>query len=204
MVEQAISAHEFERLLAPFVKTSERIAVAVSGGPDSMALTFLVKQLKTSEGLLALIVEHGLRDESAQEAAEVATRLRAMEIETEILPWRHDGVKSRVHVKAREARYGLLIDACKRHGITTLALAHHAGDQAETILMRFAKGSGIDGLAGMSAVTEVDGVRLVRPLLGKPKARLIATCEAHHIVYVTDPSNEADKYARGRLRRVLP
>ncbi|MDD3182428.1 MAG: ATP-binding protein, partial [Alphaproteobacteria bacterium] len=83
-------------------------------------------------------------------------------------------------------------------------LAHHAGDQAETILMRFAKGSGIDGLAGMSAVTEVDGVRLARPLLGEPKARLIATCEAHHIVYVTDPSNEADKYARGRLRRVLP
>lgn len=204
MAEDALTPDLVEKKLAPLVRAGERVAVAVSGGPDSMALAFLLAQTAGVQSLLALIVEHGLREESAQEAAEVAARLRAMGIETEILPWAHDEVKSRVHVRARDARYGLLIAACKQRGITTLALAHHADDQAETILMRFAKGSGIDGLAGMAPVSMMDGVRLVRPLLDVPKARLVATCEAHGLVYVTDPSNAADKYARGRLRRVMP
>jgi tRNA(Ile)-lysidine synthase len=154
--------------------------------------------------VLALIVEHGLRAESAQEAADVAARLCAMGIETEILPWTHDAVTSRVHVRARDARYRLLVEACKRRGIAKLFLAHHADDQAETVLMRFAKGSGIDGLAGMKDITDFEGIRLIRPFLTLRKDNLVALCEANNIVYVTDPSNEADKYARGRLRKVMP
>lgn len=205
MVETAFSVEIFAALLSPFVaKENKPLAVAVSGGPDSMALAFLSAKTVGAKNLLALIVEHGLRDESAREAAAVAQNLRALGIETEILPWTHDEVKSRVHVRARDARYGLLIEACKRRGIDTLLIAHHADDQAETVLMRFAKGSGIDGLAGMEPVTVVEGVRLVRPLLAVPKARLIATCEANGVPFVIDPSNATAKYARGRLRRVMP
>jgi len=242
MNNDPLTQEHFAALIAPYVAAGECVAVAVSGGPDSMALAFcLLRYLKQSSpiqpkssqrrlgshfllnenktngmpafagmteknalNLTALIVEHGLRAESADEASAVAANLRGMGIETEILPWVHDEVKSRVHVRARMARYGLLIAACKKRGIGTLLLAHHADDQAETILMRFAKGSGIDGLAGMDAITEVDGVRLVRPLLDVPKARLLAICAAYDIPFVTDPSNVSQKYARGRLRRVLP
>ncbi len=127
-----------------------------------------------------------------------------MGVEVEILSWQHDPIESRIHVKAREARYALLLEACHRGGIKTLFFAHHADDQAETVLMRFAKGSGIDGLAGMSSRSEKEGVMLVRPFLSLPKARLLATCEANAIPFVTDPSNEKEKYARGRLRQVMP
>jgi len=185
----------------------ERVAVAVSGGPDSMALAFCLKRYggEGADGrLLGLIVEHGLRDESAAEAAAVAARLEAMGIEARILPWVHEVVESRIHVRARDARYALLLQACREVGIRHLFLAHHAGDQAETILMRFAKGSGIDGLAGMALATSMGDVTLWRPLLEVPKARLEATCAAAGIAFVTDPSNEKDKYARGRLRRLGP
>lgn len=199
-----ITPEGFAPLIAPYVVAGERVAVAVSGGPDSMALAFCLMRHLGPERLTALIVEHGLRAESADEAKTVAGRLASLGIETEILPWVHGEVKSGVHVKARSARYGLLIDACKRRGIDKLFLAHHANDQAETVLMRFAKGSGIDGLAGMDAVTTMDGVHLIRPLLHVPKASLLETCRANDIAYVVDPSNEAKKYARGRLRRVMP
>jgi tRNA(Ile)-lysidine synthase len=146
--------------------------------------------------------EHGLRPESAEEAALVKKRLEALGIEAEILPWLHGPVQTKIHVEARKARYALLLDACRRHGLKTLFLAHHRDDQAETILMRLAKGSGVEGLSGMAPVTERDGVRLVRPFLNVPKAQLVALCEAEGVAYVVDPSNEKEKYARGRLRRV--
>lgn len=176
-----------------------RVAVAVSGGPDSMALVWGAKA--AGYDVLALIVEHGLRAESAQEACTVCDRLAAMGIEAIILPWQHEAIKSRVHVRARAARYALLIEACKARGHDTLLLAHHRDDQAETVLMRFAKGSGLAGLAGMAVRTKWDGITLVRPLLDVAKAQLLATCQAQGIPYVTDPSNESDHYARGRLRR---
>lgn len=213
MNSEEITQTEFAALVAPFVQSGEKIAVAVSGGPDSMALAvclaeYLAKESvvdqKPNQSLCAFIVEHGLRAESAHEAQTVALRLQTRGIETEILPWQHDKIESRIHVQARDARYALLIEACKRHGIRKLFLAHHADDQAETVLLRFAKGSGIDGLAGMHEVSELEGIQLLRPFLGVRKARLIATCLAHKIPVVIDPSNEAEKYARGRLRRVMP
>lgn len=207
MVASTLGTEDFAALIAPYIASGEKVAVAVSGGPDSMALAFCLQRYVGQAGatnLTALIVEHGLRPESAQEAQTVAERLSVMGIEAHILPWHHDGIDNRVHVRARAARYRLLLDACKARGIAKLFLAHHADDQAETILMRFAKGSGIDGLAGMEAVKEVEGVQLIRPFLSLPKVRLIATCEVQAIPFITDPSNEADKYARGRLRRMMP
>jgi len=204
MANAPLSPVCFAALMKACGDVGARVGVAVSGGPDSVALAFCLHRMLGTGNVKALIVEHGLRTESADEAADVAARLRSMGIETEILPWAHEAITSRVHVRARTARYGLLLEACKRLGLASLCFAHHADDQAETILMRFAKGSGIDGLAGMEAVTQLDGVSLVRPLLSVPKASLIATCEANNLAYVIDPSNEGEKYARGRLRRILP
>lgn len=184
--------------MAPF--QGRPVAIAVSGGVDSMALAFCLK--RAGVDVHGLIVEHGLRDESAAEAKTVAQRLEGMGVPATILPWIHDGVKSRIHVEARNARYKLLVKTCHTQKITKLFVAHHQDDQAETILMRFSKGSGVDGLAGMAVTSEHDGVQIVRPLLGLPKARLVATCKENNIPFVTDPSNEKECYARGRLRRV--
>jgi tRNA(Ile)-lysidine synthase len=198
-----LTATEFAALLPSDL--GDVVAVAVSGGPDSMALALLTHAWATAhhKKILALIVEHGLRENSATETATVATWLAAHKIDYLILPWQHDAVTRAIQQTAREARYALLAKACKRHGIYDLLLGHHADDQMETLLLRVAKGSGIDGLAGMRATSMQHGLRLVRPLLTISKARLIATCTHHQQAFVSDPSNEAQKFARGRLRQTM-
>lgn len=204
MDETPLTPRDFAMLLAPFIGGEQRVAVAVSGGPDSMALAWGAAQALGAARIKAFIVDHALRACSAEEAAQTKQRLTSMGIGSEILRWEHGAITSRIHVEARRARYGLLIEACKKQGLDRLLLAHHADDQAETILMRLAKGSGPEGLAGMAGESLQDGIRLVRPLLGISKARLLATCATHVIPFATDPSNASDKYARGRLRRVMP
>ena len=205
-----LGAQEFAVLIegfAPF-PSPLRIAVAVSGGPDSMALAFYAErwlQMRNDgSALLVLIVDHALRPESAAEASSTRKALAKIGIEAEILSWQHPPVISRLHETARKERYRLLCEACRRHGIRDLLLAHHREDQAETILMRLAKGSGIDGLAGMKAQKIFEGVRILRPLLTIAKERLAATCAMSGLPFVSDPSNQSQKFARGRLRRVLP
>lgn len=201
-----LTFEEFARLLESFPGGIKSFAAAVSGGPDSMALAFHLKRWAedNSAEMMAFIVDHKLRPESSAEADLVKKRLLEHGIKTEIICWEHEKILSKIHVKAREARYRLLLQACKERGIENLFFAHHRDDQAETILMRFAKGSGIEGLAGMDRISFKDGIRIMRPLLFVPKERLIATCEKFGIEYVTDPSNEKEMYARGRLRRVMP
>ncbi len=185
----------------------ERFALAVSGGPDSMALALCARLWceKNHHPLpQAFIVDHALREESAAEAALVRQRLQALGITAEVLLWQHEAVTSAIHSSARRARYQLLLNACRCHKITSLLFAHQREDQAETILMRFAKGSGVDGLAGMAAESVKEGIRILRPFINQSKQRLIATCDAAGISYVTDPSNKAQKFARGRLREVMP
>ncbi len=198
-----IESEEFASLVEAFAPLSSKLALAVSGGPDSMALAYCAKRWGQRD-LVALIVEHGLRPESPTEAVEVKKRLEAMGIETEVFTWKHEDIHGRIHEKAREARYALLLEGCRRHSASDLLLAHHLGDQAETVLMRLAKGSGIDGLAGIPPQNTRDGVRLLRPFLRMPKGRLIATCDAAGIPFVTDPSNASEKYARGRIRKIMP
>lgn len=204
--EKPVESDAFAALMEPLNVKGARLAVAVSGGPDSMALAWCLKRWATAHNraVTALIVDHQLRPESGEEAATVRERLETLGIETVLLRWEHEPVVSRMHVEARKARYDLLLEACRQRGIADLFLAHQREDQAETILMRFAKGSGIDGLAGMAHVTVRDGVRLLRPFLGTSKERLIATCAAAGLVAVADPSNEKTLYARGRLRQVMP
>ena len=173
-----------------FAPDEQTVAVAVSGGPDSMALAVLSRDWATAQGksIVALIVDHALRPESGHEAAETKARLNAINIPADILLWQHEPITSKFHIQARIARYDLMLAACRTKGIKTIMLAHHRDDQAETIMMRIAKGSGIEGLAGMATVTMLDDVRLIRPVIQTTKERLVATCDAAKTPYVTDPS----------------
>jgi tRNA(Ile)-lysidine synthase len=199
-----VSFSEAMKAFAPF-EPRPLIAVAVSGGPDSIALLLLLDRWARECGgsVIGLTVEHGLRPESAAEAHQVGQWLAARGIEHEILPWDGDKPASGIQSAARAARYDLLAGACAQRGILNLAAAHHADDQAETVLLRRQAQSGDDGLAGMSAARSLGAVRLIRPLLGWPKAALIQTCADFGQSFVEDPSNDADYYARAPLRRLL-
>jgi tRNA(Ile)-lysidine synthase len=148
----------------------------------------------------ALTVDHGLRPTSAAEARQVAAWLKARGIDHHVLTWTGPKPVTGIQEAAREARYRLLGDWCRAAGALHLLLAHHQDDQAETVALRLARGSGADGLAGMAPVRELTGLRLLRPLLGVPKARLLATLEVAGQAWLEDPSNLAPAFARSRLR----
>jgi tRNA(Ile)-lysidine synthase len=178
------------------------IAVAVSGGPDSLALTILADRWARERGgqLMALTVDHRLRPESAEEARVLGGWLAARGIAHQVLVWTDPKPASGIQEAARAARYGLLGGWCRERGCLHLLTAHHREDQAETYLIRRRAGSGVDGLAGMSAVREMPGMRLVRPLLAVPKARLVALLAAEGQPFLSDPSNRNPAFERAWLR----
>jgi tRNA(Ile)-lysidine synthase len=183
-------------------ETAPFVAVAVSGGSDSLALAILADRWARRRGgeICALTVDHRLRPESGAEIVRLRAWLSARGIRHEILVWEGDKPASGIEEAARAARYRLLGGWCRAHGCLHLVTAHHREDQAETHLIRRAAHSGAAGLAGMSAIRELDGCRLLRPLLGIAKARLIATLEVERQPFLTDPSNHDPAFARGRLR----
>jgi tRNA(Ile)-lysidine synthase len=189
---------------APF-ESEPVVAVAVSGGPDSLALLLLLDVWSREQGgsVLALTVDHALRPESAAEAAQVSAWAAARGIQHETLSWVGEKPGAGIQAAARAARYRLLSEACAARGILNLALAHHAGDQAETVLFRRERGSGPAGLAGMPLTRSLGAVRLIRPLMAWPKAALIDTCEYFDQPFFEDPSNSSERYARTALRRRL-
>ena len=178
------------------------IAVAVSGGPDSMALMLLADRWARGRDGRAwgLTVDHGLRRDSAGEARIVASWLGARAIPHRILRWTGTKPSSGIQEAAREARYRLLAGWCREQGALHLFIAHHLQDQIETHLIRRRAGSGVDGLAGMSAVRELEGCRLVRPLLATPRERLAALLAAEGQPFLRDPSNLNPLFERARLR----
>lgn len=180
------------------------IAVACSGGPDSMALTLLAHQWAREHGvsLLALIVDHGLRATSADEARQTQQWLQQRHIPSEILSLSLL-TGSRLQERARHARYDALLNACRRHAIPFLLLGHHADDQAETVLFRLARGSGLNGLCGMAVKQQRQGIELLRPLLSVSKAVLLRYCELQHQPWILDPSNSHPAFARTSLRHIL-
>lgn len=199
-----LTAESFAALMAPFAPFESQpvLAVAVSGGRDSLALALLADEWARARGgrILALIVDHGLRAAAADEAAATRDLLCRHGIAAEILRWRGAKPAHGVQAAARAARYRLLFDACRARGILHLLVAHHAGDQAETIAMRAQRGSGPDGLAGMSALVERPEARLLRPLLGVARADLTASLTARGIAWIDDPSNADLRFERARLR----
>lgn len=182
------------------------IAVALSGGGDSMALSFLLSRWAVQHGktLHALTVNHGLRPEAAAEARQVASWVKPWGIVHKILNWTGDKPATRIQEEARAARYRLMAAYCQKNKISVLFLAHHANDQAETILFRLAKGSGLDGLSGMSERQGFSSkLTLVRPLLDVTHEQLLTTCKSAKIDWVEDKSNVSDRYARIRLRKSM-
>ena len=194
----------FAALMAPFEPFEARpvVAVAVSGGRDSLALAILAHEWAVERGgeVIALTVDHALRPEAAEEAAATQAFLNRRGISGEILHW--DGPKPvrGLQAAARTARYRLLLDACRHRGILHLLVAHHADDQAETVTMRAARDSGPDGLAGMAAVIEHRDARLLRPLLGVRREHLTAFLESRRFAWIDDPSNTDPRFERARLR----
>lgn len=202
-----VNAAEFASLIEPLgpFEPSPTVAVAVSGGADSLALALLTSAWAAARGgcAVALTVDHGLRPESAAEAEQVGRWLAALNIEHHILNWAGEKPRTGVQSAARDARYRLLFDHCRGRGILHLLTAHHQEDQAETVLLRLARGSGMDGLSGMAPHRAAGPVRLLRPLLSVDPARLRATCAAAAQAWVDDPSNAHSRFARPRLRKVV-
>jgi tRNA(Ile)-lysidine synthase len=193
------------RSLGPF-EPAPHVAVGCSGGGDSMALTLLLHQwCAAREGqVTALIVDHRIRPESADEADRVAAWLSGRGIENQVLTRPDEPLRGNLQAAARDARYALLSAYCAKAGILHLALAHNLEDQAETVLLRLARGSGVDGLAAMAPVTERPELRLLRPLLDVPRARLRATLQAAGQAFIEDPRNEEAAFKRVRLRQLAP
>ena len=186
-------------------ESSPHIAVAVSGGADSMALALLVARWANSLGgrTTGLIVDHGLRPGSAADARQVAGWLDRRGIESRILKWRGEKPETGIQAAARDARYRLLTAWCRRHDVYHLLVGHHLEDQAETFVLRLERGSGLDGLAAMPVVTELPWYRIVRPLLGLTRAELRDFLAAENQDWIEDPSNCDTAFSRVRVRRAL-
>ena len=192
-------------MFAP-LEGARSLLIAVSGGPDSTALLLMAAEWAARRGgrtVAAATVDHGLRPESAAEANAVAELSARLGVPHATLVWRGAKPSSRVQERAREARYRLLVDHARAIGADAIATAHHADDQAETVLFRLMRGSGVAGLAGMEAVTRRDGATIVRPLLGVAKSALVAFCRARGAAFADDPSNADPRYARTRLRALI-
>lgn len=187
--------------LGPF-EPRPRVAVAVSGGPDSVALAVLARDWTAARGgaAVALIVDHRLRPESGAEAKTTRDRLATRSIPATILPIAGLEPGPALAARARGARYAALEAACRQQGIAHLLLGHHAADQAETVLLRALSGSGSHGLAGMAALVERPSVRLLRPVLDVPPRRLRAFLIKTGAEWVEDPSNTDRRATRPRIR----
>jgi tRNA(Ile)-lysidine synthase len=189
------------------------LVLAVSGGPDSTALMWLAARwrdgLKQQPKLIAVTIDHGLRKASVREAQAVRKLAAKLKVEHRTLRWTGKKPKTGIQEAARNARYRLLAKAARDAGAMHLLTAHTLDDQAETVLFRLARGSGVSGLRGMLSLSPVPAcgereVALLRPLLSVPKARLIATLKAAKIGYAVDPSNADPRFTRPRLRKLMP
>lgn len=199
----AVTDRELTALFSD-LETFDRVLLAVSGGPDSTALLLLAqrwrKARKHGPELWAATVDHRLRRESKAEAAAVAALARRLGVRHQTLVWSGKKPARGLQQAARDARYALLIALARKLGAGALVTAHTLDDQAETLLMRLARGSGLSGLGGIRPKSERDGFTLLRPLLGVPKARLIATLRRARISFAEDPSNKDPRFLRPRLR----
>jgi tRNA(Ile)-lysidine synthase len=203
--EQPLAQSDFAAAFAG-LEVASHLLVAVSGGPDSTALLGgLAAWAPASRRPCITIatVDHGLRPESRAEAESVAAFTRSLGLPHAILTWAGRKGRNVSQEAARRARYGLLVAHAREISATHLLTAHTLDDQAETLMLRLAAGSGLSGLAGMRREVARGGMRHVRPLLDFPKSRLVATCRARGWSFIDDPYNEEMRFARVRWRRTL-
>ncbi len=209
---------EADRLFADLGDESA-LVLAVSGGADSTALLYLLarwrKRHKPSPELHAVTIDHGLRPQSRREASDVKRIAAQLGVVHRTMRWTGEKPLTGLQEKARAERYRLLLAAAHRAGARCVITAHTLDDQAETVLFRLARGSGLAGIGAMARVSHAGfhapvmrGVKgspaLVRPLLGVAKARLVATLHAAGIAHVEDPSNDDPRFARVRWRKLAP
>jgi len=183
------------------------LGVAVSGGPDSIALLLLARSA-CKDNIRAATIDHGLRPESMAEAAFVADICARLGVPHDTLHVAPGRKGASLQSRARAQRYGALAAWARDRGIPAIATAHHIEDQAETLVMRLARGSGVSGLAAVRARSPVPGAQspasqLIRPLLSWRRAELAAIVEAARISPVQDPSNADERFDRARIRRRL-
>jgi tRNA(Ile)-lysidine synthase len=203
----AITVSQAKSLFADW-KSAPAIVLAVSGGPDSIALMWLAarwrRALTRGPRLIAVTVDHGLRRAAAREARDVKRLAKELDLLHRTLRWRGAKPKTGLPAAARAARYRLLAEVARASGATHILTAHTRDDQAETLLMRMLRGSGIAGLAAMARQSKRDGVWLARPLLDVPKSQLIATLNKAKIAFAADPTNRDTRFTRPRLRALMP
>lgn len=181
------------------------LGLALSGGSDSTAMLHLMARAAPGAGvrLRAVTVNHGLRAEAADEAAEVGRICAAFGVPHDILRWEHGEIRGNLMDRARRARYALIADWARRSGVGFVALAHTATDQAETLLMGLARGAGLDGLSGMRGRFDEGDVTFVRPLLSIGRDDLRAYLQRHGVQWIDDPTNADEHYLRTRARKAL-
>lgn len=187
-------------------------AVAVSGGGDSLALMLLLARWANAEGRplpVVLIVDHGLRDDSAAEAKAAARAARAAGLKSHVLTWQGAKPRADLEAAAREARYRLMGEWCRGHRLKALYVAHNREDLAETFLLRLARGSGLDGLAaipplGAFPLSGFAGLMVARPLLGVGRSELRGFLATQGFGWAEDPMNADPRFARARLRAAWP
>lgn len=205
MVPEQALVERFESELDALVSPEARIGIAVSGGPDSIALLLLAAAARPRR-VEAATIDHGLRPEARVEAEMVAEVCEFLGVPHAILTiaWRGKP-RTAIQEQARAKRYRLLADWAREHRLDALLTAHHQEDQAETMLMRLARGAGVRGLAGIRPVSRVPGaaIPLIRPLLGWRRSELEAVCASAGIEAARDPSNDDAKFERVRVRRAL-
>jgi tRNA(Ile)-lysidine synthase len=218
--DSPVSKAEAATLFGPLSELPALI-LAVSGGPDSTALMWLAARWRDAlphpPRLIAVTVDHGLRPESVREALGVKRLARTLEVEHRTLRWTGAKPKTGIQEAARNARYRLLADVARKAGATHVLTAHTLDDQAETVLFRLARGSGLGGLRGMALEAPLPSfrpgpwggpgmpdLRLLRPLLPIAKSRLVATLAAAKVPFADDPSNRDARFTRPRLRELMP
>lgn len=202
-----LSVAGLDTLFAPF-RRHDRILLAVSGGPDSTALMLLARRWRAGRDagpeLAVATVDHGLRAEARTEAEAVGALAARLGLPHAILTLAAPLPKARLQEAARHARYEALLAHARLIGADAIATAHTLDDQAETVLFRLMRGSGIGGLAGIPAERALGDVELLRPLLGLSKIALTEHCRHAGIGFAEDPSNRDPRFARARLRALLP
>jgi tRNA(Ile)-lysidine synthase len=189
------------------LKVKENLAVAVSGGPDSLALAYLAKcySLKNKINVKYYIVNHMLRKESSLEAEIVKKVLKKINIQCTILNWNGKKPSKNIQATARDKRYSLLANECKKNNIKYLLLGHHLNDLFENFLIRIVRGSGLNGLISFSKNTKYRGqdLNIIRPLLNLEKKDLLYISNEVFSFFVKDPSNKNKDYKRTRIRNLL-
>lgn len=179
------------------------LGVAVSGGGDSVALMHMAADWARGRRIMAATVDHGLRPDSAAEARQVGRAARALGLSHATLLWQRGTEAGNLMASARDARLRLLSGWAQRNGLSAVLLGHTADDQAETLLMRLGRGSGIDGLASMAEWRDAFGTRWLRPMLGAGRQELRDWLAARGIGWTDDPSNENEDFDRIRIRKAI-